>query len=66
MMLPIDRLSIEPTPPGSPSPAGKIATAADTDGNPTPPHSDYNHQPLLVSGLEHYLKPEQDERFHVS
>jgi hypothetical protein len=30
-------------------------------------HVDYNHQPLTVSGLDHYFQsPESDERFHIS
>lgn len=39
---------------------------ANAAAEPALPHGDYNHQPLLVGGLEHYVKPTEDERFHVS
>jgi len=51
------------TPVDLPPPVGNAAATA---AEPAPPHGDYNRQPLLVGGLEHYVKPEEDERFHVS
>jgi len=66
MMLPTRRPPIDLPPPRAPLPAGQVIVTATTSAEPSPPHSDYNHQPLLVSGLEHYVKPAQDERFHVS
>jgi hypothetical protein len=64
MMLPNQRPPINLPPPGTPLPAGQVTTTSGAE--PNPPHADYNHQPLLVNGLEHYVKPEEDERFHVS
>jgi hypothetical protein len=67
MMLPFRRRPI------SPKPSVKIA-----DNNhplfQLPPadahavkrqHLDYNHQPLAVESLSHYIQPEADERFRV-
>jgi hypothetical protein len=28
-------------------------------------HLDYNHQPLAVEGLSHYIQPQAGERFRV-
>lgn len=65
MMLPPNRRPpIDLPPPGAPSPT--VLPTATVVAKQGPPHDDYNHQPLLVSGLEHYLKPEEDQRFHVS
>jgi len=66
MMPTIHRSPINLPPHPAPLPDGQ-ATAAPAAGAPrNPPHFDYNHQPLLVSGLDHYVKPEEGERFHVS
>lgn len=64
MMLPTRRPPTDLPPPSAPLPAGQVTATA--NAKPNPSHSDYNHQPLLVSGLEHYVKPEEGERFHVS
>ena len=65
MMLPPNRHPPVDLPaPDAPPPAGSPAAAV--VASPRTPHDDYNHQPLLVSGLEHYVKPEEDQRFHVS
>lgn len=64
MMLPTNRRPPIDPPPAAPLPVGKTTSAIAAE--PVPSHGDYNHQPLLVSGLEHYVKPEEDERFHVS
>lgn len=61
MMLPDQRPPIDLPPPSALLPAGRVVAA-----EPDPPHADYNHQPLLVSGLEHYVKPAEEERFRVS
>ena len=66
MMLPNQQPPIGLPAPGIPLPAEQVTTTAATSAGPNPPHVDYNHQPLLVSGLEHYVKPEEDERFHIS
>jgi len=64
MMLPNSRPPIDLPPPRTPLPAGQVTATAGAATNT--PHVDYNHQPLLVSGLEHYVQPEEDERFHVT
>ncbi|HEX8777090.1 MAG TPA: hypothetical protein VF738_03150 [Rhodanobacter sp.] len=64
MMLPNSRPPIDLPSPNAPLPAGQVTAKAGEA--PNPPHVDYNHQPLLVSGLGHYVKPEADERFHVT
>ena len=66
MMLPNSRPPIDLPPPSAPLPVGQVTATAAAHAEPNPPHADYNHQPLLVNGLEHYMKPEEDERFHVS
>ena len=49
-------------PPAPSAPAiPMVATAPDDN----PPHADYNLNPLEVNGLDHYVKHEDDERFHV-
>lgn len=65
MMLPPNRRApLDPPPLVAPLPAGKATAFA--AALPVPSHRDYNRQPLLVGGLEHYVKLEEDERFHVS
>lgn len=62
MMLPPNRRpTIDPPLHVALLPVGKAAIT-----EPVPSHGDYNRQPLLVSGLEHYVRPAEDERFHVS
>lgn len=39
--------------------AGKVATP------PPRNHADYDLQPLRVSSLDHYIRIDTDERFHV-
>ncbi|MEW9573777.1 hypothetical protein ABQJ54_18635 [Rhodanobacter sp. Si-c] len=64
MMLPTNRPPGDLPPPSVPLPTSQVTAAA--SAKPGLPHSDYNHQPLLVNGLEHYVKPDEDERFRVS
>ena len=64
MMLPNRRPPVDLPPPGAPLPSGQVTARARAE--PGPVHADYNHQPLLVSGLEHYVQPVEEERFHVS
>lgn len=49
--------------PPTPSAPAIPVVAATPDDNP--PHADYNLNPLEVHGLGHYVKYEDDERFHV-
>ena len=49
-------------PPTPSAPAIPVVAAAPDDN---PPHADYNLNPLEVHGLGHYVKYEDDERFHV-
>ena len=65
-MLPNSRPPIDLPPPSAPLPAGQVTAAAMAGTVLNPPHADYNQHPLLVNGLEYYVEPEEDERFHVS
>ncbi|WP_449429048.1 hypothetical protein [Rhodanobacter umsongensis] len=49
-------------PHASSAPAIPAVAAAPDD---SPPHVDYNLNQLEVHGLDHYVKHEDDERFHV-
>ena len=48
--------------PVPPEPPIAAVAAAPED---KPPHADYHLDPLAVHGLGHYVKHEEDERFHV-
>ncbi|BFI95262.1 MAG: hypothetical protein RSP_07720 [Rhodanobacter sp.] len=61
MTLPLNRQPTTELPPQDPLPcAGKPPV------EPASSHGDYDHRPLRVGGLEHYVQPEEDARFHVS
>ena len=63
MMLPGNRPSMPPTPVVPPAPSSASASTAASNNNLA--HADYNHLPLEVRGLDHYVKRDADERFHV-
>jgi hypothetical protein len=64
MMLPGNRPYMPPTPVITPAPLSS-ALASTTAGDNNPAHADYNLLPLEVSGLDHYVERDDDERFHV-
>ncbi|MGH8157587.1 MAG: hypothetical protein ACREPQ_05670 [Rhodanobacter sp.] len=60
MMLPDSHAPIPSTQ------AAPITPLASTTGpEENSPHADYNRHPLEVHSLDHYVKYEGDERFHV-
>lgn len=49
----------------SPTPSAPAIPAVAAAPDDNLPHADYNLGPLEVHGLDHYVKYEDDERFHV-
>ncbi len=51
----------------SATPAHQRAKAKAQEAATRPPHchTDYDRQPLHVNSLDHYLKVDTDDRFHV-
>lgn len=49
----------------SPAPSAPTTPVVAATPDDNPPRADYNLHPLEVHGLDHYVKYEEDERFHV-
>jgi hypothetical protein len=64
MMLPSNRPPMPPMPHITSAPLSS-APASTTACDNNPAHADYNLLPLEVSGLDHYVERDDDERFHV-
>ena len=53
------------TPPATPVHRGATAKAREADTRLPQTHADYDRQPLRVNSLDHYIKLDTDDRFHV-